>query len=141
MREKTFTDTKGSELIVKNRKSAVFLEIKERDNASIEGFYFNYIFSEKQLIELYNYLYEAGDKSWNNFNPDNWNSRGSDYYEYYDRDLDNNGYLSLGLHGIIKAERPSLRSNRLYKFNKLKFQAFVHDLNKCIERIGGIQNV
>ena len=68
---------------------------------------------------------------WKDLNPKEATSYGSDYWEYYDRELDNNGYLSIK-NGEMEFELPAyhLGNIRCYKFNKAKVQSFIYDLEK-----------
>lgn len=61
---------------------------------------------------------------------------GNDYYEYYDRKYDNNGYLSVVKKYndfIVKIERPCKESHRFYRLNKAKAQTFINDCIKLLE--------
>lgn len=62
---------------------------------------------------------------------------GNDYFEYYDRKYDNNGYLSVakdnGIY-VIKIERPCLESDYFYILNKVKAQTFINECFKLLKR-------
>lgn len=63
-------------------------------------------------------------------------SMGNDYWEYYDRKYDNNGYLSVGKRTnsyMVTIERPSEDSHRFYQLNKAKSQTFINDCIKLLE--------
>lgn len=148
MNERIFTDLKGEQLIVKHRKSAVFF-LRETD-LSIEGYVssywtdktpvFNpeeikrtYSFSPDVFVEVANYLNSIAQESWKNFTPKVADSFGADYDQYYDREHENEGSLSVSKNSICvegpyqyKKRRPLIR---LYKFNKRKFESFIYDLN------------
>lgn len=128
--KKVFKSINELELVVSYKKSAVIFEIgnNEVDNR------FVFRFDSKVLKELFDYLKEISNKAWDNIQLKKCNSMGSDYAEYYDRKLDNNGYLSIGK-GIIELERVSIRSNKLYQFNKSKIQSFLYDYKKIIESL------
>ena len=86
--------------------------------------------------ELINYIKSEGSYCWDNINPKEANSLSSDYDEYYDKNLDNNGGLDLinstkddGIN-YLRFNAPSLTDNKLYQFNKRKFESFLYDLNK-----------
>ena len=70
---------------------------------------------------------------WKDLNPKEVSSYGNDYWEYYDRELDNDGRLSIK-NGKMTFELPAyhLGSIRCYKFNKAKVQSFIYDLEKEI---------
>ncbi|MFV3013588.1 hypothetical protein ACLD43_17455 [Clostridium botulinum] len=126
--KRSFKTIDGLELVVINRKSTVILELKEVPKDK-DTFFLK--FEPNIFKELLNYIETISNKTWSNVTPKECNSFGSDYAEYYDRKLDNNGYLSIYLNGI-QIERPSLESNKLYQFNKRKIEAFIYDFRKVI---------
>ena len=70
---------------------------------------------------------------WKDLNPKEVTSYGKDYWEYYDRELDNNGYLTIK-NGEMEFDLPAyhLGSIRCYKFNKAKAESFIYDLEEWI---------
>lgn len=127
MNTKTFKTIDGFNLIIKDRKSAVIFELdKNQENGKYE---FNLIFSVAIFNELLKYIEIIAKKSWPSLTPKEASSISSDYTEYYDRELDNNGSLSLGKNSFF-IERPSLASTRLYQFNKGKMESFLYDFKK-----------
>lgn len=114
-------------LIIKSRKHAIILEL-ENNNTELT---FEYKFSNELLSEFASLIRAIANESWDNIKPKDADSFGSDYNEYYDRKLDNNGYLTINKNSFI-IERPSLASNKLYQFNKRKVESFLYDLNKRI---------
>ncbi|MBH0323355.1 hypothetical protein [Bacillus cereus] len=129
MESRTFTSTNGLELIIKSRKSAVIFEI---DPSKTNGKYdFLFEFNLPSFMELLEYIEDISNKSWNNLNPKECDSLGADYYAYYDRPLDSNGYLDISKYKL-KIERPSLESGRLYQFNKKKMESFIYDFKKIV---------
>ncbi|APR02872.1 hypothetical protein CLQ_13283 (plasmid) [Clostridium botulinum Af84] len=125
MDSKIFTDINGLELLVKNRKSNVILEIGRNQKKEDYNFVFN--FTSEGFRELLKYIESVAYKTWNNLNPKEATSLGSDYAEYYDSKLDNNGYLVVKGNFLL-IERPSLDSKKLYQFNKKKMESFIYDL-------------
>lgn len=81
--------------------------------------------------ELIQALTEAGEFAWKNLKYHEANSFGNDYYEYYDRELDSEGYLRI-IKGFLVFDRPA-DSYKLYQFNKAKFQTFMYDLLRIKE--------
>lgn len=126
--KKGFKTIDGLELIVMHRTSAIILELKE---APKDKDTFLLTFEPNIFKELLNYIEIISNESWSNVTPKECNSFGSDYAEYYDRKLDNNGYISI-YSNSMRVERPSLESNKLYQFNKRKFEAFIYDFRKTI---------
>lgn len=124
LNKKKFKTIDGLELIVANRKSAVIFELG--DNNKGDEFRFSFTFDSDTFKELFEYLKEVSNKSWNNIKPREANSLGADYDEYYDRQLDNNGCLVIK-ENMLLIERPALESNKLYQFNKRKMESFLYD--------------
>ncbi|MBL4952180.1 hypothetical protein JK635_08135 [Neobacillus sp. YIM B02564] len=113
-------------LIVKSRKSAIILEA---DETKLNGYTKIFRFTEKEFQEFVAYIQLASSKVWKNVTPKEAQSEASDFYEYYDKELDNNGYLRIGESHLL-INRPSLESNRMYQFNKRKMESFLYDLRK-----------
>ncbi|WP_342538355.1 hypothetical protein MKY15_19840 [Sporosarcina sp. FSL K6-1540] len=149
MQERIFTDKNGEQLIVRHRKSAVFF-LRETD-LSIDGYSFpwwvdttpsiqrselerSYRFTQEAFECFVEYMEEIALESWKSFIPKEADSFGADYAEYYDRDFDSNGDLSVRKNRL-KVDGPGQNKTgdpiaRLYKFNKRKFESFVYDLKK-----------
>ncbi|AEZ50460.1 hypothetical protein F400_gp013 [Bacillus phage BCD7] len=121
---RTFTDKSGQQLIISSNKSSVVFGTSH--NAE-EVFTFKFKFDPIEFMELLVYLEEVANKAWSNLEPRVADSDSSDYYSYYDRPLDSEGYLSIG-DNTLTIERPALTSNRLYKFNKRRMESFIHDI-------------
>lgn len=132
MENKIFTAIDGKKLNIKSTKSAVIFELVEtQENKKYD---FKYVFDDNTFNELFNYLEVISTKIWAKLEPKEANSMSSDYYEYYDKKLDNNGYLSISKN-ILSIERPSLSSLKLYQFNKKKMESFIYDYKKI--KLGG----
>lgn len=129
MNTRTFTSLNGIELIVKNRKSAVIFEMEQTQAKEKEKYKFSLEFTSEAFDELLRHIETISNMSWVNLNPQKADSLGADYYEYYDRELDNNGYLSIRKN-LLLIERPTLDSNKLYQFNKKKIESFIYDYRK-----------
>jgi hypothetical protein len=148
MKERTFEDVNGMELIIKHRKSAVFFErianiekpnsYKGKDHIPyicITELQRSYKFSEEMFKELCDYCNLIASESWSSFTPKEIDSTGADYDDYYDKEFDNNGSLSIRKLCInIEGPYTQLKSDgdvvRLIKFNKRKFESFLYDLNQ-----------
>lgn len=146
MKEKVFTDVNGMELIVQFRKSAIYFlkkykdeDLKQHRTGGIyidgEGLGCDYVFSDEEFNLLCETLITAANESWKNFNPKEATSFSSDYDEYYDRDFDNNGSLTLrkkklSIEGPYTQIANNKQQTRLIKFNKRQFESFIYDLKK-----------
>jgi len=104
----------------------------DNDQCNDKRYVFDFRFASEQFKELFQYLQAIANEAWGNIIPKEPNSISSDYDEYYDSELDNNGYLSITQYGL-KMERPALTSNRLYKFTKRKMESFLWDLEKKLK--------
>lgn len=82
--------------------------------------------------ELYEALEEAGKIAWKSLIYHDESGFGNDYSEYYDKKLDNNGCLSFHS-DRLSFERPFGANEKLYQFNKAKFQTFMFDLRNSVE--------
>lgn len=149
MQERIFIDLNGQELIVKHRKSAVFFEsfadIEKLNKYGPEHgkyicpseLYRLYNFEKEEFERFVTHCHTIAHESWIKFEPKEADSLGAEYDDYYDKEFDNNGSLSIRP-GMISIEGPytQLKSNgeviRLIKFNKRKFESFVHRLNELI---------
>lgn len=155
MKERIFTDENNEQLIVQHRKSAVFFlrkaDIEKPNSYSVQnaknGFgkqhepYVcatelkrSYRFSDEVFKEFHSYCSLIANESWSNFKRKGVDSWSSDYDDYYDKDFDNNGNLSIQTNGMkIGGPYTQLKCSgeivRLIKFNKRKFESFIFDLN------------
>ncbi|QST02844.1 hypothetical protein IMZ31_20045 (plasmid) [Pontibacillus sp. ALD_SL1] len=125
MKERRFTAKDGNVLVIKNRKSAVILEHGSLESDS--DWRFTFSFSEEAFDEVKRAIQEAAEESWSGLTRKDATDLGTDYYEYYDRKYDNNGYLSLE-ENALELERPTTESNKLYQFNKRRMESFLYDL-------------
>ncbi|MGG0667716.1 hypothetical protein ABE073_04220 [Lederbergia citrisecunda] len=150
MKEKIFTDKSGQVLIIKHRRSAVFFEGKadidkpnsygerHKEYICITELRKLYNFSKEEFERFLEYCQSIANESWSNFIPKVADSSRADYDDYYDKEFDNNGSLSVRA-GIISAEGAytQLKSNgeiiRLIKFDKRKFESFVYDLKRLFD--------
>ncbi|MBE7896200.1 hypothetical protein G7L40_20140 [Paenibacillus polymyxa] len=130
MKTRVFTCSNGTELIVKHRKSAVIFEMNQ--NQINNKYNVTYNFELKDFVELYNYIKMIANEAWANLSPKGADSLGSDYYEYYDKELDTNGYLHIRENTIF-IDRPALNEHKLYQFNKKKMESFIYDFEKLVK--------
>ena len=154
MRKLIFTDKSGEELIVKHRKSAIFFEMEvDVDKPNKYGpDHADYIciteldrvfnFEKEEFERFVAYCQAIATESWATFEPKAADSLGAEYDDYYDKEFDNNGRLSIRA-GLLSVSAPytQLKSNgaivRLIKFNKRKFESFVYDLEKILNKKAG----
>ncbi|APF25153.1 MULTISPECIES: hypothetical protein [Clostridium] len=127
--KKSFKTINGLELVVINRRSAVIFEIGESHKEDKYDFLLK--FSSEVFKNLLEHIEAISNKSWTNITPKECDSLGADYSEYYDRQFDNNGYMSIS-ENTLSVERPCLESNKLYQFTKRKMESFIHDFRKAV---------
>lgn len=120
-----FKTINGMDFIVRDVKNFIIFEI----NQDSEDYKFSFNFEEDVFLKLITYIEESCNKKWTNFEPKEATNLRSDYFEYYDKKLDNNGYLSL-LDNGFKIERPSLDSLKLYQLNKARLESLMYDIYK-----------
>lgn len=114
-------------LLVKHRKSAIIFENAKGKKEKEESF--TYSFTDEEFNDFVSYIEKVANESWTKIVPKEANSCGSDYYEYYDRRYDDNGYLSIK-GKVIDITAPYFSVDTLYQFNKPKIQSFIYDLRK-----------
>lgn len=116
-----FEDTNGKKLYVSPKaKSVEFISVHEV-----------FTFPDSTQKDLCAYLLELGLRARDTFKPHYCYSEGSDYFEYYDRSCDNNGYLRLQDGNMLKFERPHLvENNRLYLMSMSKLASLLYDMGE-----------
>lgn len=124
--QRTFTALDGTQFNIRYRKSAVFFELVE-DQKELD---FDFKFSKDDFDDVLKTIVEAAQHAWSTLNPRDATSEGSDYWEYYDRELDNNGYFTLGRNDSLRIERPTRDHKRMYKFNKRKMETLLFDIQQ-----------
>lgn len=117
-------------LVVKFRKSAIIFENRDGKEPDVSDFQFE--FTDASFQEFIDYMQAAANQAWSQVTPKETNSFGSDYWEYYDKRYDNNGYLTIR-NGAISVNAPHGSLDTLYQFNKAKAQAFLFDLLELVE--------
>lgn len=123
--QRTF-NTKPKPITVSHRRSAVIIETELKPN---EKPHFTFYFTDDEFQQFIEHMIAVANSVWTNFTPKDATSEASDYYEYYDRTYDNNGYLRIG-ENALTITGPNLTTGRLYQFNKAKMQSFIYDLQK-----------
>lgn len=128
MKQRVFETVNGKDLIIKHRKSAVIFEV---DLLEDEKPNFQFQFTEETFKEFVTYIESIANEIWSSFIPKDATSEASDYWEYYDKEFDNNGYLRIS-EECLEVEGPHTTTGRLYQFNKAKMQSFIFDLRKLV---------
>lgn len=123
MIERVFTDEHKRKLIVRANRSNIQIHTEKKD-------LLDYQFDLN--VELFKFLKEQAVKVWKAFTPKAANSFGSDYWEFYDRNTDSNGYLEI--RNELKFQSPNDETTLLYQFNKRRMESFIYDIESLIYR-------
>lgn len=123
MIERVFTDEHKRKLIVRVNRSNIQIHTERKD-------LLDYQFDLN--VELFKFLKEQAVKVWKTFTPKAANSFGADYWEFYDRNTDNNGYLEI--RNELKFQSPNDETTLLYQFNKRRMESFIYDIESLIHR-------
>lgn len=118
MIEQVFTDGHKRKLIVRVNRSNIQIHTERKD-------LLDYKFDLN--VELFKFLKEQAVKVWKTFTPKEADSLGSDYWEFYDKATDNNGYLDIRNEMLIFGS-PSEETTLLYQFNKRRMESFIYDM-------------
>ena len=119
MKEAIFNDSHGRKLIVRVNRSNIQIHTEEKQILD----YRFYLDSD----EILHYLKEQATKVWKSFRPKEANSFGADYWEFYDKNTDNNGYLEVSKEALV-FQSPNDETTLLYQFNKRKMESFIYDM-------------
>ena len=123
MVERVFTDEHRRKLIVRVNRSNIQIHTERKD-------LLDYQFDLN--VELFKFLKEQSVKVWKTFTPKAADSFGADYWEFYDRNTDNNGYLEIW--NELKFQSPNDETTLLYQFNKRRMESFIYDIESLIYR-------
>lgn len=125
MVERVFTDEHRRKLIVRVNRSNIQIHTERKD-------LLDYQFDLN--VELFKFLFlkEQSVKVWKTFTPKAADSFGADYWEFYDRNTDNNGYLEIW--NELKFQSPNDETTLLYQFNKRRMESFIYDIESRIYR-------
>lgn len=127
MSSKEFIDKYGVNLIIESNKNNIIFKTDIKNIK--DDYHLKLYFNEEVFKELIKYIGTVSNEIWKDFTPKEANSIGSDYFEYYDRKYDNNGYLSIW-ENLFRIERPCIECPYMYKFNKRRMESFMYDLNR-----------
>lgn len=119
MKERTFKDKHGRKIIVRTNRSNIQIHTEEKQILDYR-FYLD-------SVEILHYLKEQATKVWKSFRPKEANSFGADYWEFYDKNTDNNGYLEVSKEALV-FQSSSDETTLLYQFNKRKMESFIYDM-------------
>jgi hypothetical protein len=132
MNTKTFISENGLNLIIKSKKSAIIFEVE--GNKDEKKYKFIFEFKPHVFKYLFEYIESEARMCWSGLELKEAYSFSSDYNEYYDKELDSEGYMYIR-DNSLEIERPALESVRLYKFDKKKIQSFLYDFHKKLNKI------
>lgn len=119
MKERTFKDEHGRKIVVRTNRSNIQIHTEEKQILDYR-FYLD-------SVEILHYLKEQATKVWKSFRPKEADSFGADYWEFYDKNTNNNGYLEVSKEALV-FQSPSDETTLLYQFNKRKMESFIYDM-------------
>lgn len=119
MEERVFEDEHGRKLIVRVNRSNIQIHTERKDLLDYRFYLDN--------IDLLKFLKQQAEKVWKTFAPKEANSFGAYYWEFYDKNTDNNGYLEVSKEALV-FQSPSDETTLLYQFNKRKMESFIYDM-------------
>lgn len=93
--------------------------------------YQHFKFTKDEFKAFLEHFVTACEFAWADISPKDANSLMSDYWEYYSKEFDNNGYLNVKPYAI-SIDPPYGSTKELYKFNKPRARSFLHDLIKQV---------
>lgn len=157
----TISDSIQNHLHIQSRRSALFLLCSYDESETDKGSHIirkkpyhyisekaitqTYIFSPADFISFYKTLREESLRAWKSLTIRPVESWGSDYDDYYDTEFDNNGSLGLKItkenNVRIYIQGPYAQPPnkecvaRLIKFDKRRFESFVYDCEKIINKL------
>lgn len=128
-------------LVVKWKRTAVEFEhlfgLKGEANGKEERML--YTFNEYEWDEFKKVIEKAATYAWGKIKPTEAHSMDSDYWEYYSRKYDNNGYLRVSCEKrAVDVSAPYTSVDELYKFDKPKMQSFLYDLLEVKEATANV---
>lgn len=127
VKREEFVTQNGYLLTVVTNKTNIQFELQTEDRESMTDYKRRWLtFDTVMFKDLYDYLMVEANKVWQTLTIKEADSGGNDYDEYYDRVLDNNGYLSIKS-GELGMALVYEGSDRVYQFNKSKMGTFLYD--------------
>lgn len=127
-RQYTINTLEGHQLIIKVNRSNIQWELDVSEGYKGRDDSIKLTFSEDAFRELYDVMDDESQKVWKGVNKKYADSDGCDYWEYYGRVLDNNGYLTFVDDTGMRVGYVYLaKSKRIYQFNKQKVGTFLYD--------------
>lgn len=128
-----FRTENGYVLTIITNKTNIQLEVEDSQGNELPDYKNHKLaFNTEIFKEIYHVLEEAANKVWKSLVLKEVDNFGNDYYEYYDRELDNNGYLDISRNQLTLS-RVFEGSKRVYQFNKQKMGTFLYDFKNLVD--------
>lgn len=128
-----FNTENGYVLTIITNKTNIQLEVEDSQGNELPDYKNHKLaFNKETFKEIYHVLEEDANKVWKSLVLKEVNSFSNDYYEYYDRELDNNGYLAIR-NNQLTISRVFEGSKRVYQFNKQKMATFLYDFKDLVD--------
>lgn len=124
------TRTLPNGLTITNRLYAVIFSVENKD---INTNMYHFEFTQEEFTEFANYMKQIAERSWKEIHPDIAGTEAAEYYEYFDKEYDAVGKLTIDpVNNTLIASAPYQSPDRLYQFNKNKMKSFLFDLQYYI---------
>lgn len=128
-----FNTENGYVLTIITNKTNIQLEVEDSQGNELPDYKNHKLdFNTETFKEIHHVLEEDANKIWKSLVLKEADSVGNDYYEYYDRGLDNNGYLGISRNQLT-ISRVFEGSKRVYQFNKQKMGTFLYDFKNLVD--------
>lgn len=128
-----FNTENGYVLTIITNKTNIQLEVEDSQGNELPDYKNHKLdFNTETFKEIHHVLEEAANKIWKSLVLKEVDNFGNDYYEYYDRELDNNGYLGIRRNQLT-ISRVFEGSKRVYQFNKQKMGTFLYDFKDLVD--------
>lgn len=128
-----FNTENGYVLTIITNKTNIQLEVEDSQGNELPDYKNHKLdFNTETFKEIHHVLEEAANKVWKSLVLKEVDNFGNDYYEYYDRELDNNGYLDISRNQLT-ISRVFEGSKRVYQFNKQKMGTFLYDFKNLVD--------
>lgn len=99
-----------------------------------EKFKFKEDYTDSEWVEILKELLEMANEVWPDIKPREATGHGSDFEEYYDKELDCDGWMSI-FNKHISINAPNKDHERIYAITKRKAADFVNTLLKRITEL------
>lgn len=124
MTKKRLTTITGTEIIIRQRKTTVLIELVHNDPNETS---YTLQFTPEGYVDAMDTIKAAAHQAWPNIKPKKYTSVSSHYHGYFDEELSGYGFLIIGTSDQIAITKPDGQNKRMYQFNKRRMESFLFD--------------